>query len=76
MNDRFGLIRCGSPLGFVNRSPFLPSLRFAALGFGVELLCSSFQTGTEDVNAGQPYPAYFERKILLCATAWIKERNP
>ena len=33
---------CGTPLGFVVCYPFLPSVRYATLGFGVELLCSSF----------------------------------
>ena len=36
---------CGTPLGFVVCYPFLPSVRCATLGFGVELRCSSFQFG-------------------------------
>ncbi len=40
-----GLIHCGTPLGFVIFCPFLPSVRNATLGFGVELLGSSFQCG-------------------------------
>ena len=38
-------IHCGTPLGFEICCPFQPSVRYATLGFGVELLCSSFQFG-------------------------------
>ena len=33
---------CGTPLGFVICRAFIPSVRWATLGSGVELLCSSF----------------------------------
>ena len=39
--NALGLIHCGTPLGFVIFCPFQPSVRYATLGFGVELLCSS-----------------------------------
>ena len=42
--DRFGNGSLWNPFGVRDLFPILPSVRFATLGFGVELLCSSFQT--------------------------------
>ena len=44
MNQSQGILDmiCGTPLGFVICCPFQPSVRYATLGFGVELRCSSF----------------------------------
>ena len=47
--NALGLIPCGTPLGFVICCPFRPSVRYATLGFGVELLCCSFQCGVLEI---------------------------
>ena len=45
----FSEVRCGTPLGFVIFCPFQPSVRYATLGFGVELRCSSFEFGVPEI---------------------------
>ena len=48
-----GLIHCGTPLGFDICCPIQPSVRCATLGFGVELLCSSFQPQSHETASPQ-----------------------
>ena len=39
-----------NPVGVLYFFPFQPSVRFATLGFGVELLCSSYQIGFTSIK--------------------------
>ena len=54
MNQSQGILDmiCGTPLGFDIFCLFQPSVRYATLGFGVELLCSSLKC--EQIN-GTPH---------------------